>query len=127
MNIQQFEDLEIWQEARDLCKHIFTLTSKEPFLKDYKFRDQIRSSSGSIMDNIAEGFGRGGNKEFLQFLFIAKGSCNETRSQGYRAFDYNYITEEELKIVLEKTETIAKKLTSLINYLKKDRARGTKY
>jgi four helix bundle protein len=127
MKVEKFEDLEIWQEARDLCKHIFTLTSKEPFFKDFKFRDQIRSSSGSVMDNISEGFGRGGNKEFLQFLFIAKGSCNETRSQGYRAFDYNYITEEELKIVLEKAETIAKKLTSLINYLKKDRTRGTKH
>jgi four helix bundle protein len=127
MKVEKFEDLEIWQEARDLSKYIFTLTSKEPFFKDFKFRDQIRSSSGSVMDNISEGFGRGGNKEFLQFLFIAKGSCNETRSQGYRAFDYNYITEEELKIVLEKAETIAKKLTSLINYLKKDRTRGTKH
>jgi four helix bundle protein len=127
MKVEKFEDLEIWQESRDLCKYIFTLTSKEPFSRDFKLRDQIHGSSGSIMDNISEGFGRGGNKEFLQFLFIAKGSCNETRSQGYRAFDYNYITEEELKIVLEKTETIVKKLTSLINYLKKDRTRGTKY
>lgn len=89
MKVERFEDLEIWQEARDLCKHIFTLTSKEPFSKDYKLRDQIHGSSGSIMDNISEGFGRGGNKEFLQFLFIAKGSCNETRSQGYRAIICN--------------------------------------
>jgi len=126
MKIERFEDLEIWQEARELCKYIFTLTSKEPFSRDFKLRDQIHGSSGSIMDNIAEGFGRGGNKEFLQFLFIAKGSCNETRSQGYRAFDYNYITEEELNKILEKTDTIAKKMNSLMNYLKRDKNRGTK-
>jgi len=126
MKIERFEDLEIWQEARELCKYIFTLTSKEPFSRDFKLRDQIHGSSGSIMDNIAEGFGRGGNKEFLQFLFIAKGSCNETRSQGYRAFDYNYITEEELNKILEKTDTIAKKMNSLMIYLKRDKNRGTK-
>ena len=88
MKIERFEDLEIWQEARELCKYIFFITSSDPFNKDYKFRDQIRASSGSIMDNIAEGFERGGNKEFGQFLFIAKGSCAEVRSQSYRAFDF---------------------------------------
>ena len=67
MTVKRFEDLEIWQEARELCKDIYRLTYVEPFVKDFKLRGQIRGSSGSIMDNIAEGFERGGNKEFIQF------------------------------------------------------------
>lgn len=80
MKINRFEDLEIWQEAREFCKFIFDITSSGPFNKDFRFRDQIRASSGSIMDNIAEGYERDGNKEFIQFLSIAKGSCGEARS-----------------------------------------------
>ena len=81
--IAKFEDLAIWQNAREFCKHIFDLTQNSDFATAYKFKDQIRASSGSIMDNIAEGFERDGNKEFIQFLFIAKASCGETRSQLY--------------------------------------------
>ena len=99
MKIERFEDLEVWQEARELCKKIKEVTSKNEFARDFKFRDQICDSSGSIMDCIAEGFERGGNKEFTQFLSIAKGSCGETRSQSYRAFDYEYITQEDLNDV----------------------------
>ncbi len=92
--IKRFEDLEIWQMARQLCKEIFDLTFHEKFMKDFSLKDQIRRSSGSIMDNIAEGFERGGNKEFKQFLSIAKGSSGETKSQLYRAYDRNYFTGE---------------------------------
>ena len=84
MKIERFEDLEIWQDARELCKYVYKTTIKEPFCHDYKLRDQIRASSGSIMDNIAEGFERDGNKEFVQFLSVSKGSCGECRSQSYR-------------------------------------------
>ncbi len=79
MKINKIEDLEIWQTARKLCKYIYELTSIQPFMNDFKFRDQIRSSSGSVMDNIAEGYGRGGNREFINFISIAKGSNEETR------------------------------------------------
>src|SRR4030042_3526253 len=122
--IKRFEDLEIWQMARQLCKEIFELTLRENFIKDFSLKDQIRGSSGSIMDNIAEGFERGGNKEFKQFLSIAKGSCGETRSQLYRSFDRHYFTEDELKEYLEKTYQLAKKISNMMSYLSHTSYRG---
>jgi len=127
MKIERFEDLEIWKEARELCEKVNGYCSKESFSKDFRLRDQIRSSSGSVMDNIAEGFERNGNKEFIQFLSIAKGSCGEVRSQSYRAFDYKYITQEELDILLEKTIDLSKKISGFIAYLKKSDFKGSKY
>ncbi len=107
--IRSFEDLEVWQEARELSKIIFQLTLELPFSNDFKFKNQIKSSSGSIMDNIAEGFERGGNNEFKLFLSIAKGSCGETRSQIYRAFDYEYISQVEMDELLKRCITLSKK------------------
>ena len=127
MKQTRFEDLEIWKAARDLCKHIFTITSAKPFVNDFRFRSQIRSSSGSIMDNVAEGFERGGNKEFVQFLFIAKGSCGETRSQCYRARDYGYIDQVTLDELLKKTTDLSRQISGFLNYLKKTHMRGSKY
>ena len=127
MKISRFEDLEIWKEARALHKLIIELTSKEPFSKDFQLRNQIRASSGSIMDNIAEGFERGGNKEFIQFLSIAKGSCGETRSQSYRAFDSSYITNENLDELILRSTRISKKISNLMSYLKKSDFKGNKY
>ena len=95
--IEKFEDLNAWQKARELCNEIYKLTLKEDFSKDYSLKDQIKRSSGSSMDNIAEGFDRNSNKEFRQFLFIAKSSSSEVKSQLYRALDRNYITEDEFK------------------------------
>ena len=127
MKIKRFEDLVIWQDARSLCKYIFDITRQEPFCKDFKLRDQIRTSSGSIMDNPAEGFERDGNKEFIQFLSIAKGSCGECRSQSYRAFDYQYISSETLEELITRTTNISGKISKLINYLKKSDITGSKF
>jgi len=127
MKVERFEDLEIWKEARVLAKSIFFLTLKEPFCKDFKLRDQIRTSSGSIMDNIAEGFEREGNKEFIQFLSVAKGSCGECRSQSYRAFDYEYIGPDVLDELVKQTVQLSRKIASLISYLKKSDLKGSKY
>jgi four helix bundle protein len=127
MIIKRFEDLVIWQEARELCKCVFKVTSIEPFCNDFKFRDQIRASSGSVMDNIGEGFDRGGNKEFSQFLSISRGSCGEVRSQSYRAFDWKYISEYQLNELLERTDKLSRKISNLMQHLKASPLKGTKY
>lgn len=127
MTIKKFEDLEIWQESRILCKMIFELTNQNPFNLDYKFKDQIRSASGSIMDCIAEGFEREGNKEFRQFLSISKGSCGEVKSQLYRANDFNYINKSQLEELLLLTDNLSKKIYSLSSYLKKSDYKGNKF
>jgi len=127
MKVTRFEVLEIWKLARDLYKFVFIISSKEPFFRDFKLRDQIRASSGFISDNIAEGFERGGNKEFIQFLFVAKGSCGETRNQSYRAFDSSYISQEILDELLNRTETIARKTANLIKTLKDSDRKGIKF
>jgi len=127
LKIARFEDLEIWKEARELSKLIKSFTKKSEFSRDYKLSSQINSSSGSVMDNVAEGFDRDGNKEFIQFLSIARGSNAETRSQGYRAFDYEYISKEELEEILERTERLRSKINSLIIYLRNSDKMGNKF
>lgn len=127
MIVKRFEDLEIWQEARELCKIVYEISSTGPFSTDFKFRDQMRASAGSTVDNIAEGFDRGGNKEFYQFLSVSKGSCGEVRSQSYRAFDNKYITEVQLKDLLERTDKLSRKTSNLMNHLKSSPRKGSKY
>jgi four helix bundle protein len=127
MNVKRFEDLEIWQEAREICKIVFTITSTTPFCNDFKFRDQIRASGGSAMDNIAEGFDRGGNKEFHQFLSVVRGSTGEVRSQTYRAYDYKYINEEMFNNLLERTDSLSRKTYNLMQHLKNSDIKGLKY
>mgnify|MGYP000964214404 CR=1 FL=1 len=127
MKIVQFEDLDIWKEARELCMLIKEICENSKFSKDYRLKNQILSSSGSIMDNIAEGFERGGNKEFIQFLFIAKGSCGETRSQLYRAKDFGYVSVEKSEELIKTTSILSKKISALINYLKRSSLKGAKF
>jgi len=124
--IEKFEDIEAWKEARILCKSILLLTEKEKFSKNYSLKDQILRSSGSIMDNIAEGFDRGGKKEFVQFLYISKSSSSETKSQLYRALDFGYITQKEFESNYESCSLIAKMIMGLIKYLSKSEFKDQK-
>jgi four helix bundle protein len=117
-SFKKFEDINAWQKSRELSRLIFTLTNKKVFKNDRSLIWQITSSSGSIMDNIAEGFERGGNKEFIQFLAIAKGSSAEVRSQLYRALDQNFISDKELSEAYDLASEISKMIHNLIKYIK---------
>jgi four helix bundle protein len=124
---KSFEEIEVWQKARDLAHSIYKLTLEGSFARDYKLRDQINGSSGSIMDNIAEGFERDGTREFIQFLSIAKGSAGETRSQLYRALDRNHISNEAFDELKGDTLQISKQISSLMRYLNGSGLKGVKY
>lgn len=124
--VESFEDLQVWQLAREISKSVKRLTSKGLFLKDFRFSSQFTSAAGSTMDNIAEGFERDGNKEFINFLYISKGSNGEVRSQSYRALDWGYINEEENKEIIDLTEKLKFKLQALINTLKNSGGKGYK-
>ena len=123
----RFEDIIAWQKARVLCKIINGYTQKELFSKDFRLVGQIKGSSGSAMDNIAEGFERGGNKEFIQFLAISKGSAGETRSQLYRALDNSYISNEEFQKAYDLANEVGKLIGGLISHLKSSDLKGNKY
>ena len=125
--ITKFEDLEIWQEARRLAKEIHLIYVETELKTDFRFKEQIKASSGSVMDNIAEGFERDGNLEFRQFLSIAKGSAGESRSQIYRLYDYEYISEERFLDLKNKYENLSGKIKNFITYLNKKDFKGTKF
>lgn len=125
--VRQFEDLEIFQNARSLNKKIYLITENGDFHKDSRFVQQIHAASGSIMDNIAEGFERDGNKEFVNFLYIAKGSCGEVRSQIIRASDIGFIDNETAKELYNECLCLSKQIAHFINSLKKSNISGQKY
>lgn len=125
--IKRFEDLEIWKLARKISKDFIPYLQNEGFSKDFRLLNQIKGSLGSMMDNIAEGFERGGNKEFVQFLFIAKGSGGEFKSQLHRALDYKYNDEKTFTEFYSSTETFCNKTGSLIHYLQNSGLKGAKF
>ncbi len=125
--IKQFEELEIWQEARVLAKEIIVLSKVTDLKTDFRLKDQIKASSGSVMDNIAEGFERDGNLEFRQFLSIAKASEGETRSQLYRLYDAEYISESKLIKLVNQYTQLSKRIASFIYYLNKKTFKGNKF
>jgi four helix bundle protein len=125
--IKSFMEIKGWQAARDLSREIFELTSIGPFSKDFGLKDQINRASGSVMDNIAEGFDRGGTREFLQFLSYSRGSCGEVRSQLFRAYDRKYIDENVFLELEKRTIEVGKIITGLMNYLLKTKIKGYKY
>lgn len=125
--VKKFEDLEVWKMARELCQEIFQITLHKAFARDFGLKNQISNSSGSVMDNIAEGFERDGSREFAQFLSISKASCGECRSQLYRALDRNYITDEQFERLSQKTIDLGRKISNLMIYLKNSEIKGNKF
>ncbi len=125
--IECFEDIEAWKLGRELVKRIYALTNSGSFAKDFGLKDQMRRASVSICSNIAEGFERGGDKEFSQFLSIAKGSCGEVRSQLYHALDAGHLNESNFNELKQDCLNISAKLSRLITYLKSSALTGSKY
>lgn len=125
--IKRFEDLDIWIQARKLSKEIITISKNSDLKNDFRLRDQIKSSAGSVMDNIAEGFERNGNREFIQFLSISKASAGETRSQIYRVYDNNYIENDKMEELVTEYEKLSIKIHNFISYLNKNEFKGTKF
>jgi four helix bundle protein len=127
VKIKKFEDIESWKKARRLTNEIYQITATGGFVRDFGLKDQIRRASVSVLSNIAEGFERGGDKEFSQFLAIAKGSCGEVRAQLYVALDQRYLSPEVFEELSTKATEVGQLLSGFIRYLKRSPLSGSKY
>jgi four helix bundle protein len=127
VTLTRFEKLEMWGLTRKICKDIYIFTPYRQFRRNFSLVDQIRRSNGSIMDNIAEGYERDGQKEFIRFLSISKGSAGEAQSWLYRAYDYKFTTGEQLNEINNELVKLSTKIQNFINYLKKSNYKGHKY
>jgi four helix bundle protein len=125
--IREFEELEAWKEARALANQIYDLAETTSLSKDFGLRDQMRRAAISILSNIAEGFEREGDREFIQFLAQAKGSAGELRSQLYLALDRGYLSSSEFETLREQARSISKMISGLMDYLRRSELRGSKY
>ena len=121
-----YQDLDIYKLAREVTNDVWDLIVTTPLGVDYKLRDQINGSSGSIMDNIAEGFGRGGNREFINFLSYARGSCCETEAQLQRALDRKHLSETQFLELFNKTQNLNDQISKFMNYIKDSERKGSK-
>ena len=124
--IKKFEELLSWKKARTLTKEVYDSTSTGEFARDFGLKDQLRRAAVSILSNIAEGFERGGDREFIQFLSIAKGSCGEVRAQLYVALDLEYISGSQFAALSKQVIDSSQLLAGLIKYLKESGMRGSK-
>ncbi len=118
MKISRFEDLDCWKEARTVVSQVYKLCNGSDFRKDFSLTDQVKRAATSIMANIAEGFSRKGDKEFIQFLFIAKSSASELQSHFYVALDQKYIDQSQFEELYEKADKIQRQISNLIKYLR---------
>mgnify|MGYP003440221806 FL=1 len=125
--VERFEDLVIWQLAREVCNDIYNLIESTSLGKNYALKEQMDRCSGSVMDNIAEGFEWNGNKEFIQFLSVAKASCGELRSQLYRTLDRKHIDSQTFDVQIEKVTILSKKISAFMTYLINSDQKGSKF
>jgi four helix bundle protein len=125
--IERFEDMLSWQKSRELTRRVYDLSKRGEFARDFELRGQMRSASISVMSNIAGGFERGGDKEFIQFLSTAKGSCGEVRSELYVALDQAYITPVEFENLSSEAIEVSRLVSGFMGYLQKSELRGNKF
>jgi four helix bundle protein len=126
-NVEKFEDLEVWQRAREITRSIYAISFDGTFAKDYALVNQMRRAAISILSNIAEGFERNGDKEFVQFLLVAKGSCGEVRAQLYVALDQEYVDGDSFASINNKLTETSRMISDLIKYLRQSELKGSRY
>jgi len=127
MKIQRFEDILAWQKARTLAKNIYDSTRAGAYAKEYGVKDQVQRASVSTMSNIAEGFERGGDREFVQFLSNSKGSCGEVKSHLYVALDLNYITDGTFRELYDNASEVSRLVSGFMAYLRDSHVGGHKF
>ena len=125
--IEKFEDIVAWQKERELTRQVYAHSKSGLFAKDFGLKDQIQRASVSIMGNVAEGFDRGGDKEFIQFLSVSKGSCGEVKSHLYVALDQQYISLEQFNALHGNADEVSRLLSGFMTYLKSSDLRGRKF
>ncbi len=117
-SFKSFEEIKAWQKSKDIALNIYKITNDKLFKNDFDLSRQMRRCAISVSSNVAEGFERQTTKEFIQFLFIAKGSCGELRSQLYIAFELNYIDKKTKEQLLDDCDFTSKMISKLITYLR---------
>ena len=125
--IEKFEDIDGWKKGRELRKAIYGCSKRGEFARDFSLKDQIRRAAQSVTSNIAEGFERGGNREFIQFLSNAKGSCGEVRDQFYTAWDESYVSQTEFDQLYNLAVETSRLISGFMKYLQQSEMRGPKF
>ena len=125
--IERFEDIIAWQKARELTRQVYGCSKVGEFARDFGLRDQIQRASVSTMANIAEGFERGGDKEFIQFLSHSKGSSGEVKSHLYVAMDQHYVTDQQFKQLYDQADEVSRLVAGFMGYLQQSEVRGHKF